>query len=108
MSRPAPLRRAAKTSWPWLRPFAWSALVAIAYLGGRLAFAHSLGSAGLFSPSGLGDPIVLLLGATTIVLRLALLLLAPGIVAYALTARALSRLCAGSGNDEDDEPRPPP
>lgn len=84
---------------PWLRPLAWLGMATLAYFVLRLLFARSVGNAGMFSPSGLGDPTALLLGLSVIALRLALLFVAPAVVAYGLATRLL-RAMAGP-------PKPP-
>jgi hypothetical protein len=65
---------------------------ALAYLLLRLLFTGAVAGAGLFSPSGLGDPVVLLTGLVVIALRLILLFGAPTVVAYHLVSRSLAGL----------------
>lgn len=84
------VRTMARRAWTELRPIAWIGMAAVAYALLRLLFTRSVERAGLFSPSGLGDPVVLLLGLVVIALRLVLLFVAPGVVAYYLVSRRIA------------------
>jgi hypothetical protein len=77
----------------------WPAILWIAYLIAAAAFAAVTERRGLISPDGV-ELGLLLLGATTLALRIAALFVLPAVVAYRAAARLL-RPRAESG----DEPR---
>jgi len=90
--------------WRWARPW-WSFAAGLVLYGiVRWGFAHAAGSQGLLTPGRPVDRGLAGLALAALVLRVAVLVAVPAVLAYRIAAALLRRLVAGSASPEQAEP----